>query len=269
MVKISFQSAKLLSLLTSLITLASCNPGSTPATMGEITTQPATVESREIQFESFDGTLLAGQFDYPPGNPAPPLAFIIHHDGPVDRSSYQYLTDLLVPAGYATFRFDKRGTGKSEGEYGCCLNEDALAAFEAALEQGKYSSDQVFIIAQSQGTQILLNGYDQMLAVHQPAGAILLSSLLDSQEITKINIPVHIIVSDSEPNLMEISEEAVNALQAKNNLPASFEVIPNTEHTLFDISEGPIDWDDPSWPQKFHPLAWASILRWLESQTTD
>jgi alpha/beta superfamily hydrolase len=35
---------------------------------------------------------------------------------------------------HTVFRFDRRGTGMSGGEYGCCENEDALAAYRLFRE---------------------------------------------------------------------------------------------------------------------------------------
>ncbi len=225
---------------------------------------PFDASKQLVTFQSRDGTWLAGQFDLPPGLTSPPLVFIIHHSGAVDRDSYQYLAARLVPAGYAVFRFDKRGTGKSQGAYGCCEDDDALAAYRAAVTD---AAKRVFIIAQSIGTKILANRWKEFEQIRHPDGVVLLSNLLERQEIVTIDAPIHIILSDSESRIDAIGEGAVNAHRiAQPKYSASFQVIPNTEHTLFDISTGPIDWTDPNWTLRFHPEAWQGLINWLNGQ---
>lgn len=227
---------------------------------------PFEAETRQVSFQSQDGTWLAGQLDLPPDQSQPPLVVIVHHSGPVDRESYQYLAARLVPAGYAVFRFDKRGTGRSDGVYGCCEDDDALAAYGSAVAQGGYDPERVFIVAQSIGTEILARRFEEFEHVHRPAGVILLSNRLEREAVLAIRAPLHIIVSDSEPNLGAIGEAAVEAHREAYGYGASFYVAPYTEHTLFDISSGPIDWADPIWPEKFSTNAWRSLLGWLESR---
>ena len=92
---------------------------------------------------------------------------------------------------------------------------------------------------------------------------ILLSNRLEKDRILAIRAPLHKIVSDSEPNLKAIGENAVKVHLAKYDYGASLYVAQQTEHTLFDISDGPIDWSNPNWPEKFHTGAWFSMLNWL------
>lgn len=225
---------------------------------------PFDATTQQITFQSRDGVQLAGQFDLPPGLTSPPLVFIIHHSGAVDRDSYQYLAARLVPAGYAVFRFDKRGTGTSQGEYGCCEDDDALAAYRAAMTG---ANGRVYIVAQSIGTKILADRWKEFEQTRHPDGVVLLSNLLEGQEIAVLNAPIHIIISSSESRIKAIGEEAVIAHRvAYPKYNASFQVIPNTEHTLFDISSGQIDWSDPNWTLRFHPEAWQSLKNWLDGQ---
>jgi len=218
-----------------------------------------------IRFQSTDGITLAGQADFPKRVPNPPLIFVIHHSGAVDREAYQYLAALLVPQGYAVFRFDKRGSGQSDGIYGCCEEEDALAAYQAAIALEGYDQDRVFILAQSIGTRILARRYDDFRNIHPVRGVVLLSSLLKGEEVLSIESPLFIIVSDSEPDLAAITEEAIRAYRQKYGDDVGYFIAPHTEHTLFDISSGPIDWADPRWPLRFSREAAKSLLAWLEA----
>ena len=220
---------------------------------------------REVRFRSADGTALAGQLDLPPRVERPPLVMIVHHSGPVDRDAYQYLAALLVPEGYAVFRFDKRGNGESGGTYGCCEEEDALAAYQAAVTQEGFDPERVFIVAQSVGTQIVARRFQEFQSIHPVRGVVLLSSLLEGKEILPIESPLFILVSDHEPNVRALTEDAVAAYRQKVGEGADYFIAPNTEHTLFDVSQGPIDWSDPRWPLRFSAEAAQNLLQWLEA----
>ncbi len=219
----------------------------------------------EVKFSSSDGTRLVGQLDIPVGVSNPPLVFIIHHSGPVDRDSYQYLAALLVPKGFAVFRFDKRGNGQSKGTYGCCEAEDALAAYRAATSVEVMPDTDVFIVAQSIGTRILAQHFTQFDEIYPVQGTVLLSSILEGKEIEAITSPVFIIVSDQETNLNAITSEAVEAYRSQNGKEANYYIVSHTEHTLFDISRGPIDWKNPNWPLRFSNDVAAQLIDWLES----
>jgi alpha-beta hydrolase superfamily lysophospholipase len=234
-----------------------------PAAVPPFTLIPFESRVEPLSFPAADGVTLAGQIDWPPDRTRPPLIVILHHSGAVDRDSYQYLAARLVPAGYAVFRFDKRGTGRSGGVYGCCEAQDALAAYQAALAGGGFDPTRVFIVAQSLGSQILGENYAAFEAVHQPAGVVLLSNLLRGQAVLSVRAPLHIIVSESEPDLDAIGPAAVQAHQAAYAFGASLFIAPHTEHTLFDIAAGPVDWSAPDWPTRFSEDAWRSLAGWL------
>jgi pimeloyl-ACP methyl ester carboxylesterase len=221
-----------------------------------------TRERRQVRFAS-QGVTLAGELDLPLGDVPVPLVFVIHHSGPVDRDSYGYLAELLVKEGYAVFRFDKRGTGMSDGEYGCCEGQDALAAYRAAATQDGIDRYNVFIVAQSVGTQHLAERFEGYVQAHPPRGVVLLSNLLDADSIDVIAAPVHIIISDSEPNVDQLGRAAAEAHRYRYPFGASYYVAEQTEHTLFDIRDGPIDWNDPEWTRRYHRGAMGSLIDWL------
>jgi alpha/beta superfamily hydrolase len=222
-------------------------------------------ERRQVRFAD-RGVDLAGELDLPLGTGPVPLVFIIHHSGPVGRDAYGYLAELLVVEGYAVFRFDKRGTGMSEGQYGCCEADDALAAYQAAVVQEGVDRCNVFIVAQSVGTKHLAGQFEQYVQAQPPRGVALLSNLLDQDSVTAIAAPVHIIVSDSEPNVAAVSQAAAKAHQGRYPFGASYYIAEHTEHTLFDIRSGPIDWADPGWTRRYHRGAMQSLIDWLDSQ---
>lgn len=224
-----------------------------------------TRERREVRFTSGDVTL-AGELDLPLGEGDAALVFIIHHSGPATRNAYGYMAELLTEAGFAVFRFDKRGTGLSEGMYGCCEAEDALAAYRAAVMQPDIDRSRVFIVAQSIGSEHLAAHFAAFAEIQPPAGVMLLSSLLGPERVVNIKAPLHIIVSDSEPNLDAITVQAVEAHHRQTGYESSYYIAAHSEHTLFDIAEGPIDWSDPAWVKRYHREAMQSMVAWLQAQ---
>jgi len=226
--------------------------------------EPLTREQRQVFFIA-NAVELAGELDLPRTDGLAPLAFVIHHSGPVGRDAYGYLAELLTEAGFAVFRFDKRGVGASGGEYGCFEAEDALAAYRAAVAEAGIDRDRVFIVAQSIGTEHLAAHFAEFAAVQPPAGVALLSSLLGPEQITALAAPVHIVVADSEPNLDAITTQAVQAHRTRWPYGASSYVAAHAEHTLFDIKNGPIDWRDPAWVTRYHRGAMQSLINWLKN----
>lgn len=232
--------------------------------------EPTTRERRQITFGNVTGgdVTLAGELDLPRTDGAAPLVFIIHHSGPVGRDAYGYMAEVLTAAGFAVFRFDKRGVGASGGEYGCCEAEDALAAYRAAVAQPGIDSVRVFIAAQSIGSQHLAAHFADFAAIQLPAGVLLLSSLLGPEQVTAIAAPVHIIVADSESALDAIGAQAVAAHRAQwPEYGATLYIAAESEHTLFDSSAGPIDWSDPGWVNRYHRGAMQSLIDWLQTSS--
>jgi pimeloyl-ACP methyl ester carboxylesterase len=204
---------------------------------------------------------LAGELSLPRGDGPFPLVFILHHSGPVTRDAYGYMAELMLPRGFAVFRFDKRGTGASGGSYGCCEGDDGLAAYSAAVQQPGVDRKRVFIVAQSIGTSYLAERFAAFAQVQPPRGVALLSNLLTATTITSITAPALILVADSETNLAAIGADAAAAHQSVAT--TTLYIAEGAEHTLFDVRDGPIDWSDPSWVQRYHRGAMKKLLTWL------
>lgn len=259
-------------ILLCLLLNACTNPPPQLAALSAITPSPITsatpIERRELRFRAADGIILAGELDLPTSQPPRALVVIIHHSGPVDRTSYAYLAELLLPEGYAVFRFDKRGNGASAGQYGCCEATDALAAYQAATSQPDLAQLPVFIVAQSLGTRHVAEQFAEFSAIRPPSAVALLSSLLGPEAITAVAAPVQVIVAESEPELARIGPEAVAAHQSALPYGAELYIAVGAEHTLFDVTNGPIDWDDPAWAERYHRGAMASLIAWLDIHAT-
>jgi uncharacterized protein len=78
--------------------------------------QPARIE--EITFRSGEFTIV-GELRTPEGTGPFPVVLFVHGSGPADRTgegSYPPIIERMLRAGYATFSWDKPGTGESTGE---------------------------------------------------------------------------------------------------------------------------------------------------------
>lgn len=219
-------------------------------------------ERREVAIRSGD-VQLAGELDLPGGVERAPLVVVIHHSGPVTRDAYGYLAELLVGDGMAVFRFDKRGTGRSGGVYGCCESDDALAAYAAAVSQPGVDSERVFIVAQSVGTRFLAERFSEFQAVRPPRAVALLSNLLGPDTVTAVAAPALIVVAASEPDLQTIGSAAAEAHAAAVTGGTDLYIAEGAEHSLFDVRAGPIDWSDPAWVERYHRGAMARLRQWL------
>lgn len=81
-------------------------------------TSPTAEPAGEITFLSGPFTLV-GELRLPAGQGPHPVVVFVHGDGPNDRTSggtYVPIMDRLLRAGYATFAWDKPGTGQSTGQ---------------------------------------------------------------------------------------------------------------------------------------------------------
>src|SRR6185295_12539546 len=98
-----------------------------------------------------DGVRLSGQIDYPtplPHQHSFPLLFVLHHAGCDARDGYLPFAEAGLAAGYAVFRWDKRGTGRSGAGGRGSTTQDAVNAYEIALEQAHVDRKLVIILAQ-------------------------------------------------------------------------------------------------------------------------
>jgi len=136
---------------------------------------------------------LAGTLRLPlADNDVYPAALFIHGSGPVNRDGnavdlatgnivmeidvYRQLAAALSDVGIASFRFDKRGVGDSEGDAMLAsrsdLLDDARAAIQALREQPEIDPNRIILIGHSEGSYLA-----PVLAVEDPdmAGVVLLA----------------------------------------------------------------------------------------------
>ena len=96
-----------------------------------------------------------------------PVVLMLHGSGPVDRDEnykwmkmnvFKELTEYIVPHGFATLRYDKRGVGESEGDYFKAgfwdLVKDAEASVRFLKTNAQIDADRIFLLGHSEGCTI-------------------------------------------------------------------------------------------------------------------
>lgn len=185
--------------------IADAAPAGPPS---DTTKRPSVVETT---FESVDA-VLAGQWDFPERSPAP-LVVLIPAGGRIDRNGwnpgigesseqgmYAALTRDLVRAGFAVFRFDKPGTGKSSRGRYATERSNALEAYTRAVDHARIDPAKVFIVGHAGGTDTIAAIYTRYADVLAPAGVAFLSNAVGESESVRVTAPLLIINAGKDPD---------------------------------------------------------------------
>jgi uncharacterized protein len=125
--------------------------------------KPYPYREEEITFPNKKANIsLAGTITLPPGPGPFPAAILINGTGPLNRDEsvaghrpFLVLADHVTRKGIAVLRFDKRGIGKSTGDYANATTEDFANDAEAALAYLKTRKDidpkKIGLIGHSEG----------------------------------------------------------------------------------------------------------------------
>ena len=151
------------------------------------------VDERDVAFAS-DGLTLMATLALPTEGDGPfPAALFLHGSGPVDRDgnaaglemdAYRQLAHALARAGIASFRFDKRGVGESDGDSSLASRTDLLSDARAALDglrsQPEIDPARCILIGHSEGAYLapILTVEDETVA-----GIVLLSGAARSLDL--------------------------------------------------------------------------------------
>jgi uncharacterized protein len=113
----------------------------------------------EVEFENA-GTRLLGTLSLPDGDGPWPGLVALHgsSDGTRDFRLHARLESLLVPAGFAVLRYDRRGTAPSGGDFASAdfalMAADALAALSTMVDDPHVDPARVGLYGFSQGAWI-------------------------------------------------------------------------------------------------------------------
>ena len=116
-----------------------------------------------VEFENPPaGIRLSGTLTVPGKGGSFPAAILVHGQGPLDRDMsfghlkpFKALAEHLAANGIASLRYDKRGVGRSGGDFGSATREDLAGDVVAALRflkrQETILPDRIGLIGQSEG----------------------------------------------------------------------------------------------------------------------
>ncbi len=204
-----------------------------------------------------DGVSLSGQIDYPETpflTSGYPLIFVLPHVGCNSVQDCQHYADISLPKGYAVFRWDRRGTGRSGAGGRGSTTQDAVNAYKTALKQEYIDHRHTVIIAQNCKTKLLGTTFGLFARLQLPHGVALVGNQLDETEITAITTRLHIVQARDDWNVPEQYAEAVcGTHRAHYKHGASFYVADHADRKLIDNRSG-----------SFHRGALKSIGGWLE-----
>lgn len=130
--------------------------------------QPAQPVERELTFHS--GPIrLAGSLMLPHSDGRFPAVLLLSGSGEVDRdenvkglriNALREIAERLAAGGIASYRYDKRGVGASQGQHMGTgffdLVADAAAALESLKAQDQVRPDKVFVLGHSEGAGITI-----------------------------------------------------------------------------------------------------------------
>jgi hypothetical protein len=161
-------------------------------------------QSRYVHTLTFagDGVCLAAQVDYPRTPPnysgTYPLLFMLHHAGCHPLEHYAHFAHIGLESGFIVFRWDKRGSGRSGAGGRGSTTQDAVNAYEIALEQQKIDPRRTVIVAPAEGGLMLAESFGLFARIQKPSGVILAGNMLDADHISAIDAPVLVISGEND-----------------------------------------------------------------------
>lgn len=150
---------------------------------------------RLLQFDS-DGVKLFARLQLPDGAPPYPAVVLVHGSGDSPGTEWLYNSDFFVAHGIAALTYDKRGSGRSGGDFTFDFHQlarDAVAAVERLVDEPEIDSRRIGLSGYSQGAWV----------------APLASSMSDSIAFVVVNYGM--IESPAEEARLEMRQLLVDA----------------------------------------------------------
>ncbi|HYB98933.1 MAG TPA: alpha/beta fold hydrolase [Candidatus Limnocylindrales bacterium] len=263
-------------MVLALAAAASLHPARTAQAV-TIADPTARGEVVETTFKSVDATV-AAQWEFPARTPAPLVVLIPasealdRHGLPpgygadLDTGIYAQLAKRLVAAGFAVFRFDSPGTGRSSPGRYATVRSNALEAYTHAVEHAKVDPDKVFLFGHAWGTDTIVGIYSRYAQVKPPAGVILFSNMVGETDIVQVDAPTLIVVSDKLPD--DLYQRGRFPADARDNfkdkkLETKLVTIPAAEPTLL----APVEKSGGGKNMLLDPRAVDAVIEWLQAHT--
>ena len=146
----------------------------------------------EVTFPS-DKIFLSGTLTVPKGDAPSPCVIMVHGSGAQDRDGnisgfntqiFKYIAEFLAEQGIASFRYDKRGCGKSEGNFKIAglseIVDDACAAIDfVSSQKDVIDPKEVYLLGHSEGAVLAPEIASKR---HSLAGIVMICASLRSFE---------------------------------------------------------------------------------------
>jgi len=133
------------------VSFSACDAGQ--LSFGGVSGQRIALDAQETSFKSH-GTTLVGRLVMPKGKGRVPIVILLHGSEHDSAITDYYLQRMLPAEGVGAFVYDKRGTGKSGGQYTqdySLLADDAVAALRKARQLAGARVGRIGYQAGSQG----------------------------------------------------------------------------------------------------------------------
>jgi len=118
---------------------------------------PKNYKTTEVTFKN-DTVVLSGTLFLPKTNHQTPALLFLHGSGSEQRFTSAYMADYFASKGIAVLIYDKRGTGKSTGNWAISsfkdLANDAISGIKLLQNNPQISSNHIGIYGHSQGGSI-------------------------------------------------------------------------------------------------------------------
>ena len=237
--------------------------------------KPPRPEVVQTTFESVDATV-AGEWDFPLQTPAP-LVLIVPASGRLDRNGwapdmgeplgegiYAQLAARLVANGFAVFRYDKPGAGRSSPGQFATERSSALEAYTHAVQHARVDPERVFLLGHGVGTDTIAGIYPRFAATRPPAGVILLDNAVGESDSLRIAAPTLVINAGKDPD--EHYQFGEFLVEARRNaegrkLPTDFLLLEDAQPGVLGIRK-----DADQTNVGIDPRATDAIVRWLTAR---
>jgi pimeloyl-ACP methyl ester carboxylesterase len=176
---------------------------------------------------------------------------------------YGELADALVNAGFAVFRFDKPGVGRSAPGHFATERSNAIEAYGRAIDHARVDRDNVFLLGHSLGSDSIAGIFPRYEAVAPPRGVIFLDSTVGERMSLDVKAPLLIVNPNKDPDDRYTFGEFVveaRSVAAGGKLETSLVLIDDAEPGLL----APMVQGEEK--LELHPRAIAATIEWLRKR---
>jgi pimeloyl-ACP methyl ester carboxylesterase len=176
---------------------------------------------------------------------------------------YGELTDALVNAGFAVFRFDKPGVGRSAPGQFATERSNAIEAYGRAIDHARVDRDHVFLLGHSLGSDTIAGIYSRYEVVTPPSGVIFFDSTVGERMSLDVKAPLLIVNPNKDPDDRYTFGEFVveaRSVAPGGKLETSLVLIDDAEPGLL----APMVQGDEK--LELHPRAIAATIEWLRKR---